>query len=474
MKTDEYLNALTDQIRYKKARSAVSDEIRSHIEDQTEAFIHEGIEEENAEKMAVKEMGDPIEAGIALDRIHRPQMAWGMIGLVALLSITGLILQYLAQLEFSKIQMSGSQTSADGIGSMFQGDIQKSIFIVILGLAMMVLVCYADYSRIGFWAKEIMVLLFLGILLLKQFFGVTINGSQSWGYLGPIPINITMLLFLFIPLYGAALYSYRGKGYRGMLCGLIWMLPPVWIALRIPSIMTAMLLFITFMVVLTTAVLKGWFQAARKRTVAVMWTGVLLLPVCLYFLVIARGAGYQVQRMQIYLNYLARLFGNTNAGSESGQNYMLEAVHQMVIKSKLIGGGQISEGAASVMQQSNYYMLTYALSFYGILAAAALFGAVIYVFCRFLKISLRQKNQLGMIMGMACSTILLLQVILYFFNNLGVMFTDTNCPFLSYAGSGTVITYILIGLLLSICRYQNILPVSPPSKEFGIRGKVRA
>lgn len=474
MKTDEYLNALTDQIRYKKARSAVSDEIRSHIEDQTEAFIHDGIEEGNAEKMAVKEMGDPIEAGIALDRIHRPQMAWGMIGLVALLSITGLILQYLAQLEFSKIQMSGSQTSADGIGSMFQGDIQKSIFIVILGLAMMVLVCYADYSRIGFWTKEIMVLLFLGILLGKQFFGVTINGSQSWVVLGPVSINITMLLFLFIPLYGAALYSYRGKGYRGMLCGLIWMLPPVWIALRIPSIMTAMLLFITFMVVLTTAVLRGWFQTARKRTVTVMWTGVLLIPVCLYFLAIARGAGYQVQRIQIYINYLARLFGNANASSESGQNYMLESVHQLVIKSKLIGGGQISEGAASVMQQSNYYMLTYALSFYGILAAAALFGAVIYVFCRFLRISLRQKNQLGMIMGMACSTIFLLQVILYFLNNLGLMFTDTNCPFLSYAGTGTVITYILIGILLSICRYQNILPVSPPSKEFGIRGKVRA
>ncbi|WP_044293129.1 FtsW/RodA/SpoVE family cell cycle protein [Robinsoniella peoriensis] len=96
------------------------------------------------------------------------------------------------------------------------------------------------------------------------------------------------------------------------------------------------------------------------------------------------------------------------------------------------------------------------------------------MFCRFLRISLRQKNQLGMIMGMACSTILLLQVILYFLNNMGLMFTDTNCPFLSYAGTGTVITYILIGILLSICRYQNILPVSPPSKEFGIRGKVRA
>lgn len=78
-----------------------------------------------------------------------------------------------------------------------------------------------------------------------------------------------------------------------------------------------------------------------------------------------------------------------------------------------------------------------------------------------------------MIMGTACSTLFILQLILYFINNLGIMPTETNIPFLSYAGTGAVITYILIGILLSICRYQNILPVSPPSKALGIHTKVR-
>lgn len=473
MNTDDYLNALTDQIRYKMARSTVAEEIRIHIEDQTETFLHEGMDEENAEKMAVQEMGDPIETGIALDRIHRPRMAWGMIGLVALLSITGLILQYLVQLDFSKAQMSGIQTAADRISYLFPVDIQKSIFIVILGLAMMVFVCYADYSRIGLWAKEIMIFLFLGILVWKQLAGNTINGAQNWVNFGPVSINISMLLFLFVPLYGAALYSYRGKGYRGMIYGLIWMFPPVWIALGIPNILTAMLLFITFMVVLTIAVLRGWFQAARKRTVGIMWFIVLMLPICMYFLVNARAAVYQVERIQMYFNYLSRLFGAANTDSGSSPYYLLEAVHQMVMKSQLVGGGQMSDGAASVMQLSNYYMLAYTLSFYGILAAAVLFSAVIFVFCRFLRISLRQKNQLGMIMGTACSTLFILQLILYFINNLGIMPTETHIPFLSYSGTGAIITYILIGILLSICRYQNILPVSPPSKALGIRGKVR-
>ena len=39
---------------------------------------------------AVREMGDPVETGVSLDHIHRPQMSWGIvigIGLISLLSI---------------------------------------------------------------------------------------------------------------------------------------------------------------------------------------------------------------------------------------------------------------------------------------------------------------------------------------------------------------------------------------------------
>ena len=79
MNTDEYINTLTEQIRCKKARHAVAEEIRAHIEDQKQEYLCEGADEAEAEEMAVKEMGDPIEAGVALDTIHRPKMAWGMI-----------------------------------------------------------------------------------------------------------------------------------------------------------------------------------------------------------------------------------------------------------------------------------------------------------------------------------------------------------------------------------------------------------
>ena len=97
MRAEEYLTILTDQIWCRMAREDVRKELLCHIEDQKAAFLSEGMEQAEAEEAAVREMGDPVETGNELDRIHRPKMAWGMIALIAVLSIVGYLAQYLLQ-----------------------------------------------------------------------------------------------------------------------------------------------------------------------------------------------------------------------------------------------------------------------------------------------------------------------------------------------------------------------------------------
>ena len=55
------------------------------------------MEQAEAEEAAVREMGDPVETGNELNRIHRPRMAWGMIGLIAVLSLAGYLIQNFMQ-----------------------------------------------------------------------------------------------------------------------------------------------------------------------------------------------------------------------------------------------------------------------------------------------------------------------------------------------------------------------------------------
>ena len=95
MNKEEYIKTLTDQIRCKMVRPEVARELGDHIEDQTRAFMSEGMSRQEAESAAVKDMGNPVDAGVELDKVHRPTMPWGMISLIIVLSVLSCIFQYL-------------------------------------------------------------------------------------------------------------------------------------------------------------------------------------------------------------------------------------------------------------------------------------------------------------------------------------------------------------------------------------------
>lgn len=95
MNKEEYLKTVTEQMRCEKARQMVADEIAGHIDDQAEAFTEMGMDAGEAMQKAVEEMGDPVEAGVLLDRAHRPKMAWGVLALIAVISVVSIFVQYI-------------------------------------------------------------------------------------------------------------------------------------------------------------------------------------------------------------------------------------------------------------------------------------------------------------------------------------------------------------------------------------------
>lgn len=92
---EEYIRILLEQIRCKKAHPAIEQELRAHIEDQTEANLLSGMPKDAAVASAVRDMGDPVETGTALDRIHRPQTDWRMLFVMALVSLLNILVHTL-------------------------------------------------------------------------------------------------------------------------------------------------------------------------------------------------------------------------------------------------------------------------------------------------------------------------------------------------------------------------------------------
>ena len=440
MKAEEYLKTLTDQIRCKMAREAVRDELLCHIEDQKAAFISEGMEQDEAEEAAVLEMGDPVETGNEMDRIHRPKMAWGMIALIAALSIVGYVVQKLIE---AKVVEAGGY---NWLGS-------KNLLFLAAGLVIMIGVCFLDYTRIGKYAREIMisvdVLVFVGI----TFFALMLNGAANFIWIPVIgPITIEYILLLTVPLYAGVLYSYRGQGYRAVVKGILWMILPVWLALRIPRLTTSVTLALSFVIMLVIAVWRNWFRISRKKTLAGIFAGTVIAPAMVGAYYWFFGASYQQERLRMIL---------TRDPNESGAGYTVGVIRQLLGDSRIAGPGNLSLEASQVPVFQDF-VLSGVIAYYGILAAVVFVGLLLFLLVRFLKISLGQRNQLGMLMGAGCSVLFLVEAAFYLLTNLGVIYVGTFCPFLSYGGTGTIVTYILLGLLLSIYRYQNTAPERKP------------
>lgn len=443
MRKEQYLNMVVDQIRCRTARDEIREELSEHIEEQTKAFMSEGLGKNEAEEAAVREMGDPVETGSALDRVHRPVMPWGMIALIVVLSIAGCALQHI----FGQ-KIAGSD-AADFTAYYNNAVTGREILYTVAGLLIMTAVCFVDYTRIAERARELMILLAAFVGAGTALLGVQMNGATQWIALGPITVNVLLALLLSVPLYAAVLYRYRGGGWTAVIKSILWMFPGSILAFHCNGVWMMFTLILTYLAVMAVAVYRGWFCISRKLLLSVMGTAAVLLPAGAAAYYYFFGASYQRER-------IAALFGMFT-GETPAVSYTAGYARELLGKSRLIGPG-MNLPDVSAMPEPSQILLSCVAGYYGILAALILAGALTFLLLRFLKISLSQKNQLGMLMGAGCVVSLLIQTGCYLLNNLGIWNVGSYCPFLSASGSGKISVYILLGILLSICRHKNTAP----------------
>ena len=181
-----YLDAVEAQIRWKRARTVAARELETHLEDQQEEFLAEGHPPEEAERLAVEDMGDPVAVGADLDRLHRPRPQWGMLGLTLALLLVGGWLRY-------ALTRAGAPWDEDL-------DPLRCALSVVTGAAVLVGAYFLDVSRLLRWAKWVYIgAAAVGVLSLHL--SPTVNNASYF----------TRYVVLFYPaVYALWLYACRG------------------------------------------------------------------------------------------------------------------------------------------------------------------------------------------------------------------------------------------------------------------------
>lgn len=430
MERQEYMELLTGQIRCKRAIPLVTKELEIHIEEQKADFMKEGATEQEAEEAAVREMGDPVEVGIWMDGIHRPKMNWRIIFFIGVISAACMGVWYYLNIQVAK--------EAADLSELFV----RYLFYTAAGYAAMIGICYIDYTWFASRAKKIM-LLYCGLLagVLMSFEPVNdifdeMCSSAVW-----------LMAYLFIPLYCSVLYSYRKTGIRGIVKGIVWMLPIVISLLICGNKMELLIFLVVLAAILSYAVYAGTFQIPARKTLAVI-CGVTVL----FF------AGMLM---------LEDFGGYKGAATQSEYRKVMaqskDTVQEVLLYSRAIGRAKESTGAvmgtfelAGVFPAEDGFTLLYLAVIFGTFVSAVAVLIIAALLLEMISLTVKQKNRLGRLMGIGCGLVLIVHAAGYVLENAGFIAPEQlYCPF-TVGGREVIVTYVLLGVMLSIYRYQSI------------------
>lgn len=451
MKMEEYLRTVTEQIRCKKARELVSGELKDHILEQADAYEADGMFEEEALEKAVREMGDPVETGVSLDRVHRPQMSWSTLALIGVISILSILLHAAFGSCSESLRASGA-----GIGYL-----KNHIMYTVYGYILMILVYRMDYSILSRFPKTAAAGFLAFLLIGRSFLGIEYGGMIFYMQLGPFALSIPILMYLYAPFFAGILYHYRGEGYGVFLKLLPWIFIPLLITLHLPYLGGVLALAMVFAILISVAVWQRWYRVNKRNVLAVLWTAVLAGPVLFTGLSYITGKmpGYQMARVHALFLW------------DRSLNYASSLAGRLISSASLLGQSELgAQELGNLPGFNSDFVFAGLISVYGILAGILAAALLAFLLIKIFRISFRQRNQLGMMLGCACGAIFLVQTVICLAMNLGLIpvMGSVLLPFFSSGGSGILVSYILLGLVLSVYRYKNILAEKPRKKKAGI------
>jgi len=461
---EEYIEKLLEQVRFEKAHKAIGDEIRSHIENQIEANVLDGMDEETAEKTAVADMGDPVEAGARLDKVHRPQMAWGVVIVAFFVAIMGTMIHVL----MAKDPALEYLVTMEDAGNFIRFTVQ--------GLALMLLLYLMDYATVAKYSKVaatcMIVIYMAGNFLWNRAHIMEEEWLDKMGYMsavefGDLPLSIRALysvalhmnppMLLLIPLYAGIIYKYKGQKIEGLIKSVLWIIVSAYIVVYkgyLNSHAACLIFVLSMLVQLSFAIKKGWLKVPKIPVLITLWT---TFSVFLGFVAkkeYERASGTVLRWGGEDGNLYERPTINVNIDIVRAYMKQVKLFGNALLSS--LGGKSYSPAQYSISDPGTSMILTYILTTGGLIVGIVVIATVVGLIVYGLVTVLKTKNQLGMVIGIGCMMWLISNTVVNILVGTGIIDDQGGGAFLPFVSNDKLVeSYALLGILLSIYKYKN-------------------
>lgn len=424
----EYVENVCGQIRWKKVRPAVAEELEAHLDDQRQALMEEGASEEEAVKETLRQMGDPVSTGAQLDRVHRPKPQWAMLAAVGLLLVMGFCFSLAANyLRSANVNPS-------------------HMFLSYPVAAVLILCCYfLDFSFLG-KRPVLLNIVFLVLAAAMYVLGLPFSDYEHYFWFGGFSLNLAYLSLLAPLLFALLIYHYRNRGYRGIVYCAIWFLPYLAFMAFCPPYAGMVTAIVSCFLLLCMAVWKGWFGTERRKGMIFALIPAVLCAALGCFAIFSQ----EHNREQVLLLF--------NPGPQ-GAGYHYWVKRELLKNANFIGHGnpvdflESSMASASTLSFDWDNFLTLFIYDFGwivflaVVAALAIFAVL--AFRRVRKLT----NALSRVVALAILFTLLGQIVFYLLEALGFgLISGLSLPLISPGNAALMVDAVLVGFLLSVFR----------------------
>ena len=427
-KIQDYVTTLCDQIRWKKAKEKVSQEIYDHIEDTKNGYIMQGLSEDDAIESAIIETGDPIDLGTQFDRLHRPKPQWRMFGLVFILTLIGFAIDMF---------LFGDSPTAINY--------TDRVLWVAAGTVVMFVFYFADFTMLAkspaTWTFFTPVLF---VLVFSAMFGRPANNMYD---------DTASLLLLIYPLvFVSMLFNLRDKGAFGFI--------PCFTSLLVVGSMVSMLsvahalaIILVCLCMLPASVYKGWFFKS-KRGGYIVSTSACFVGIAV-FLVPVLGISFRSARLNAIFNPW---------DSALSEGFFTITIREMISSAVWLGQGTPSYSFAWLVDETVFVffarelLLAHVIFRFGWLPFLVVIGVIVAFIGISVKKCFAQKSALGFMVSLVVIAVFSVQILFYVLTNLGLPFvTSLQLPFVSPSAFGTMVNMALAGLMLSVFRTGDVV-----------------
>ena len=419
-----FVEAVGAEIRWKKARPLLTEEIRTHLLDQRDACMAQGMAEDEAQAEAVRQMGDPVALGADLDRVHRPRPQWGLLALALVLAAAGAFLRFSLTADVPYVSLRDRQM--DLLGGL-------------MGAAALAAGYLLDVSALGrraWWTCVALMAVFIWFLPWNV-------SSAAW--------MSAQMLALFPLTLALVLWKQRGRRWRGAAVCLGWTALVAAACCLCPSVYALVQMTMAALVLGLFFAWRDWLGLGRWKSVVL----VLALGLGVLALIIA----VRWERLQY------NLFANL---SPTNQGYFAFILREALSLARWIGPAETPAWAVeesftlqqAVPEMDSDALLVNLICTWGWLPFLVLVGVFLAFFLWLLWKTIHLRQTLGRAVCLAALTTLAVQLAASLSLTLGAPVLSGGFP-LVVGNVNTVVDMLLIGLALSALRDGGLPETAP-------------